>query len=259
MLIDSHCHLDLPDFDTDRAETIARAKAAGLTRAVLIGLWRAPGDFGGALALRDADPDFFAATIGVHPHESVDVPEADFQAVETLSRDPRIAGIGETGLDYHYDHSPRPVQRAAFRRQVQIAKAANKPVVIHVREAHEDCAQILIDEQAAPGGIIHCFTGTADEARVYLDLGFFISISGVVTFKTAEALREAVKIVPLDRLLVETDSPFLAPVPLRGKRNEPSFVGHVAAKVAEVKGLAVDAVHAATTANALRAFGLSAG
>jgi TatD DNase family protein len=256
MLIDSHCHLDRDDYGQDREAVIARARAAGLERAVLIGLWRAPGSFGDALALRDTDPGFFAATIGIHPHESADAPEADFVQMEKLAHDPRVVGIGETGLDYHYDHSPREVQQAAFRRHVRAAKSAHKPVVIHVREAHADCRQILIEEQAEQGGIIHCFTGNADEARGYLALGFFISVAGVVTFKNAEPLREAVRAVPLDRLLIETDSPFLAPIPLRGKRNEPANVALVAAKVAEVKGLSVEEVSAATTANAKRAFRL---
>jgi len=256
MLIDSHCHLDRDEYGDDREAVIARARAAGLTRAVLIGLWRAKGSFGDALALRDSDPAFFAATVGIHPHEAADAPEEDFAAMEKLAHDPRIVGVGETGLDYHYDHSPRPVQQDAFRRHIRAAKSAKKPVVIHVREAHEDCRRILLEEQAAAGGVIHCFTGGPDEARGYLELGFYISVAGVVTFKTAEPLREAVKLVPLDRLLVETDSPFLAPIPLRGKRNEPANVALVAAKVAEVKGLTVEEVARATSENAKRAFRL---
>ena len=256
MLIDSHCHLDRDEYGEDREAVIARARAAGLTRAVLIGLWRAKGSFGDALALRDSDPAFFAATVGIHPHEAADAPEEDFAAMEKLAHDPRIVGVGETGLDYHYDHSPRPVQQDAFRRHIRAAKSAKKPVVIHVREAHEDCRRILLEEQAAAGGVIHCFTGGPDEARGYLELGFYISVAGVVTFKTAEPLREAVKLLPLDRLLVETDSPFLAPIPLRGKRNEPANVALVAAKVAEVKGLTVEEVARATTENAKRAFRL---
>jgi len=256
MLIDSHCHLDRDEYGDDREAVIARARAAGLSRAVLIGLWRAKGSFGDALALRDADPAFFAATVGIHPHEAADAPEEDFAAMEKFAHDPRIVGVGETCLDYHYDHSPRQVQQDAFRRHIRAAKSAKKPVVIHVREAHDDCRRILLEEQAAAGGIIHCFTGNPEEARGYLDLGFYISVAGVVTFKNAEPLREAVKLVPLDRLLVETDSPFLAPIPMRGKRNEPANVALVAAKVAEVKGLPVEEVARATSENARRAFGL---
>lgn len=256
MLIDSHCHLDRDEYGADREAVIARARAAGLERAVLIGLWRAPGSFGDALALRDSDPAFFAATVGIHPHEAAAAPEADYLAMEQLARDPRIVGVGETGLDYHYNHSPPEVQQQAFRRHIRAARAAGKPVVVHVRDAHDHCERILREEQAAAGGVIHCFTGSAAEAERYLALGFFISVAGVVTFKTAEGLREAVRAVPLDRLLIETDSPFLTPVPLRGKRNEPAHVALVAAKVAEVKGLSVEAVGAATSDNARRAFHL---
>ena len=256
MLIDSHCHLDRDEYGEDREAVIARAREAGLERAVLIGLWRSKGSFGDALALRDSDPAFFAATIGIHPHEAADAPEEDFATLERLAHDPRIVAIGETGLDYHYDHSPREVQQNAFRRQIRVAKSAMKPVVIHVREAHAECREILISEKADAGGIIHCFTGDAEEAKGYLELGFYISVAGVVTFKNAEPLREAVRQVPLDRLLVETDSPFLAPIPMRGKRNEPAHVALVAAKVAEVKGLSVDEVARATTENAKRAFKL---
>jgi TatD DNase family protein len=254
-LIDAHCHLDSREFDGDRAEAIARAKAAGLTRAVLIGLWRAPGDFGESLAMRDADP-FFAATIGIHPHESADAPEADYARVEQLAHDPRVVGIGETGLDYHYDHSPRDVQQQAFRRHLRAAKAAKKPIVIHVRDAHDDCRRILDEEGHAQGGVIHCFTGGPEDARGYLARGMYLSIAGVVTFKKATELQQAVRETPLDRLMIETDSPFLAPIPMRGRRNEPAFVAHVAAKLAELKGLTPDEVASATTANTMRAFGL---
>lgn len=257
MLIDSHCHIDRDDYGTDRADVIARAKSAGLARAVLIGLWRAPGSFGDALALRDTDPAFFAATIGIHPHDAAAAPEADYLVMEKLAADPRIVGIGETGLDYHYDHSPAEVQQLAFRRHLRAAQSVSKPIVIHVREAHEDCHRILVEERAPPGGIIHCFTGGPADAVRYLELGFFISVAGVLTFKNAEPLREAVRQIPLDRLLVETDSPFLAPIPMRGKRNEPAYVAHVAAKMAEVKGLPVAEVIAATGANAIRAFKLA--
>jgi TatD DNase family protein len=256
MLIDAHCHLDSDEYGADRDAVIARARAAGLTRAVLIGQWHAPGNFGEALSVRDTDPSFFAATMGIHPHEVAAAPEADFQMLEKMATDARVVAVGETGLDYYYDRSPREVQQQAFRRQVQLAKRVRKPVVIHVRDAHDDCRRILREEQAPAGGIIHCFTGNADEAKGYLDLGFYISVAGVVTFKNAEHLREAVRIVPMERLMVETDSPFLAPVPLRGKRNEPANVKLVAAKVAEVKGLAAEEVERITAENTLRAFGI---
>ena len=256
-LVDSHAHLDLEDYAGDVDGVAARARAAGLERIVCVGLWRKEGDFGNALELATREPAFFSATIGVHPHECARVPEADWATVEALAKDPRIVAIGETGLDFHYDLSPRADQEAAFRRSLRIAAAAGKPVVIHVREADDVCARVLREEGVPPaGGVIHCFTGDAAAARAYLDLGLFISVAGVVTFRTAEAIREAVRIVPRDRLLVETDCPFLAPIPYRGKRNEPAYVVETAKKVAELWGASLDEVAAATTANVKRLFRL---
>jgi TatD DNase family protein len=256
-LVDSHAHLDFEDYAADLAGVVARARAAGLERIVCVGLWRSPGSFGNALDLAARDPSFFSATVGIHPHECARVPEEDWARHEALARDPRVVAIGETGLDFHYDHSPRPVQEASFRRSLAIAQAAGKPVVVHVREADEVCARVLREEGApAAGGVIHCFTGDAAAARAYLDLGLFISVAGVITFKTAEAIREAVTIVPRDRLLVETDCPFLAPIPYRGKRNEPAYVVETARKVAELWGTSLDEVAAATTANVKRLFRL---
>ena len=254
-LIDSHAHLDFEDFENDLDGVVARARTAGLERIVCVGLWRAPGSFGNALELAARDPSFFAATVGVHPHECARVPEEDWARHEALARDPRVVAIGETGLDFHYDHSPRDVQEGAFRRSLRISRAAGKPVVVHVREADAVCAAVLREEGVPDaGGVIHCFTGDAPAARAYLDLGLFISVAGVVTFRTAEAIREAVRLVPRDRLLVETDSPFLAPVPYRGKRNEPAYVVKTAEKVAELWGASLEEVAEATTANVKRLF-----
>ncbi len=254
-LIDSHAHLDYEDYAQDLDGVVARARAAGLLRVVCVGLWRKPGDFGNALELATRDPGFFSATIGVHPHEAARVPEDDWATAARLAADARVVAVGETGLDYHYDRSPREDQRAGFRRSIRMARAAAKPLVVHVREADADCAAILREEGVpAAGGVIHCFTGDVSAARAYLDLGLFISVAGVVTFKTADAIREAVRIVPRDRLLVETDSPFLAPVPFRGKRNEPAYVVKTAEKVAELWGATLDEVAAATTANVRRLF-----
>ncbi len=253
--IDSHAHLDFEDFANDLDGVLARARAAGLERIVCIGLWRAPGSFGNALDLAVRDPSFFSATVGIHPHECARVPEDDWAHHGALAKDPRVVAIGETGLDFHYDHSPRPVQEASFRRSLAIARAAGKPVIVHVREADAACTRVLREEGVpAAGGVIHCFTGDAAAARAYLDLGLFISVAGVVTFKTAEAIREAVKIVPRDRLLVETDCPFLAPIPHRGKRNEPAFVVETARKIAELWGASLEDVAQATTANVRRLF-----
>ncbi|HET8542313.1 MAG TPA: TatD family hydrolase [Anaeromyxobacter sp.] len=254
-LIDSHAHLDFEDYAKDLDGVISRARAAGLERIVCIGLWRGPGSFGDALELAAREPGLFAATVGVHPHECARVPEEDWAVHDALARDPRVVAVGETGLDFHYDHSPRPVQEASFRRSLGTARAAGKPVVVHVREADGTCARVLREEGVPPaGGVIHCFTGDVASARAYLDLGLYVSVAGVVTFKAAEAIREAVRIVPRDRLLVETDCPFLAPIPYRGKRNEPAYVVETARKVAEVWGTTLDEVARVTTANARRLF-----
>jgi TatD DNase family protein len=252
---DSHAHLDGEDYAEDLGAVIARARAAEVSRIVAVGLWRSPGSFGNALDLARSDPDLFAATVGVHPHECARVPEADWALAERLARDPRVVAVGETGLDFHYDHSPRDVQEASFRRSIAMAKAVGKPVVVHVREADEVCARVLREEGVPEaGGVIHCFTGDATAARAYLGLGLFVSVAGVVTFRNAEAIREAVRIVPRDRLLVETDCPYLAPVPHRGKRNEPAWVVETARKVAEIWGAPVEEVARVTSENARRLF-----
>jgi len=255
-LIDSHAHLDGEDFEADLDAVVARARAE-LDRVVLIGLWRKPGDFGNAQALAARHPGFFAATAGVHPHDCARVPEEDWAALERLAREPATVAVGETGLDFHYDLSPREAQTAAFRRSVRLAAAAGKPLVVHVREADFACAQVLREEGVpARGGVIHCFTGDPAAARAYLDLGLHVSVAGVVTFRTAEPIRAAVRIVPRDRLLVETDSPYLAPIPFRGKRNEPIRVVETARKVAGLWGCSLEEVAAATSANARRLFGI---
>ncbi|MEI7703886.1 MAG: TatD family hydrolase [Deltaproteobacteria bacterium] len=257
-LVDSHAHLDFEDFQGDVEGVVARAAAAGVERIVVVGLWRSAGSFGNAVELARSRPGVFAATVGVHPHECARVPEEDWEESARLASDPVVVGVGETGLDYHYDLSPREVQRESFRRSLALARKVGKPVVVHVREADADCAAILTSEGVPDaGGVIHCFTGDRDAARAYLDLGLHISVAGIVTFKTAEAIREAVRFVPRDRLLVETDSPFLAPVPFRGKRNEPAHVALVAAKVAEVWGTTPAEVAEVTTANAKRFFRLA--
>jgi TatD DNase family protein len=262
VLTDSHAHLDFEDFQGDLEDVIARARAAGVGRIVLIGLWRAPGMFGNALELASREPLSgeapalrLSATIGIHPHECARVPEEDWRAMEQRAHDPLVVAVGETGLDFHYDHSPRPVQEACFRRSIAAARAARKPVVVHVREADQACARVLAEEGVPEaGGVIHCFTGDWARARAYLDLGLYLSIAGVVTFKTAEDLRDAVRKAPRDRLLIETDSPFLAPIPHRGKRNEPAYVAKTAEKVAALWGLSVDEVGDITTENAKRFF-----
>ncbi|GAC1348230.1 MAG: TatD family hydrolase [Myxococcales bacterium] len=259
-LIDSHAHLDSADYAADRAEVVARARAAGVAHVVLIGQWN--GAQGGLAATRAtlelaaSDPPFFSATVGVHPHDAAQASDADFAALRALCAAPGVVAVGECGLDYHYDLSPRPAQRERFAEQIALAAALAKPVVVHTREADADTADLLRAGLGPAGGVIHCFTGDWSAARRYLDLGLFISLSGVLTFKNAVALREAAAQIPLDRLLVETDAPFLAPIPHRGKRNEPAWVAHTAACLAGLRGLSVEAVEVATTANARRALRL---
>jgi TatD DNase family protein len=255
-LTDSHAHLDFEDYGADRADVIARAREAGVGRVVLVGLWKRAGDFGNAHQLSTDFPDMFVPTAGVHPHDCAHVSGEDWRRLDELAALPQTVAVGETGLDYHYDHSPREEQRRWFRHQLDLARRVSKPVVVHTREADEDTVALL--REAAPErGVIHCFTGGPERVRAYLDLGLFISVAGVVTFRTAEDLRTAVKLVPLDRLLVETDSPFLAPIPLRGKRNEPANVKLVAAAVAELKGVALEELARQTSENARRLFGMS--
>ena len=255
--VDSHCHLDMDRYDADRAEVLARARAAGVSRMITIGA-------GGAMECNDAavrlarDNDDIFATVGVHPHDASTVDDAVVTEIARLAREPKVVGIGETGLDFYYDNSPRQRQEEAMRRFVVLARECGLPLVVHVRDAYDLCADIIRAERLGEaGGVIHCFSGDRAAARVFLDLGLHLSFSGIVTFKNAEELRLAAKAAPAERLLVETDAPFLAPVPRRGKRNEPSFVLHTAALLAELRGESLDALAASTSANARRLFRLS--
>lgn len=255
-LIDAHCHLETKDFPVT-GEVIERAKAAGVVHAVVVGLMQKPGDFGHALAAAQAHSDFLTPTIGVHPHDAAAATAADWAELERLAALPHVKAVGETGLDFYYDHSPREVQAEKFRFQCQLAKQVNKPIVIHVRDAHEQCAEILSSE-GMRAGMIHCFTGDLAAARRYLDLGFYLSISGVVTYKKVEALQEAVKFAPLDRLMVETDSPYLSPAPFRGKwPNEPMRVIETAKKVAELHGRDADEVALSCAKNTAALLGIT--
>ena len=246
-MIDSHCHLDDKQFDPDRDEVIARARAAGIDRMMAIGTGDGPPDLEAALRLARTHP-FIYATVGVHPHDaSKAMPETN-TALEALATDPKVLAIGEIGLDYHYDFSPRNVQRAVFIDQLNLAARVRKPIVIHTREAWDDTLRIL-REHWTGAGIIHCFSGGPEEARQALDLGFYLAFGGVLTFPKADALREAARLAPEDRLLIETDAPYLAPVPKRGKRNEPAFIVETARRLAQVRGVAPERIAEVTTRN----------
>ncbi len=253
-LIDAHCHLERADYE-QVGQVLERARAAGLVHAVVVGQFQGPGDWGNALELAAAHADFLSPTLGIHPHEAARATEEDFAALERTCARPEVRAVGEAGLDYYYDRSPREVQARVFRRQCALARSLGKPLVVHVRDAHEDCEAIL-REEGLHSGVIHCFTGDMVAARRYLELGFHISLSGVVTYKKTEALHEAVRYTPLERLMVETDSPYLAPVPHRGRKNEPAHVVETARKVAELKGVSLEELAAVTTATAVKLFGL---
>jgi len=256
MLIDSHAHVDGPEFDADRDEVLARARAAGVQRIVVIGAVGAPDSAERAVALAERDPEIWA-TVATHPHDAAQMTPAWWEIHDRLARHPRVVAIGETGLDYYYDHSPRDAQQAAFARFIELARAVDKPVVCHIRDAHDD-ARAILRAGRVTDCVIHCFTGTPDDARAYAELGYYISFSGIVTYKTAQALRDAVPVVPHDRLLIETDCPYLAPVPRRGKRNEPAFLTHTAEVVAQCSGMNFKDLAEITARNACRVFRLPA-
>jgi TatD DNase family protein len=263
MLVDSHAHLDGPKFDTDRQEVLDRARTAGLVSILAIGSGTGPGSLDCAILIAEQH-DWIFASVGIHPHEAKLATDADFTELESLARHPRVIGFGEIGLDYHYDHSPRDVQQSVFIRQMELARAAKLPIIIHCRpsdaseNAWDDCLSLIREHwaPAALGGILHCFTGERNHAQQALDMGFMISFSGNVTFPKAESIREVAKFVPADRMLIETDSPFLAPVPHRGKRNEPAFVATTAAKIADLRGADPNDIGDLTAQNFFRFFGL---
>jgi TatD DNase family protein len=253
-MIDTHCHLDVADFGADRPEVLARARAAGITSMVCIGSGRDIGAARESVRLAGVEPDVYAS-VGVHPHDVAGMSEADWDELGRLGRAPRVVGIGETGLDYYYDHSPRETQRAAYRRFIALAREVGRPVISHIRDAHADAAEILASCDAAPlGGVIHCFTGGVEDARRYLELDQYLSFSGILTFKTAEPIREAARFAPADRILVETDAPFLAPIPYRGKRNEPAYVVKTLETLAGLRGMSLEEADRVTTDNARRLF-----
>lgn len=253
ILVDSHCHIDSADFDADRDSIIERAQSAGVKYLLNVGTGEPEsGSFERAVQIGESRENVFTA-IGIHPHDAKTFNErAERQLINLAKSSRKVVGWGEIGLDFYYDHSPREIQFEVFRRQIHIAGDLNLPIIIHSRDANEETVQILTEECAHPGfagGVMHCFGGTAAMAEELMQIGFYISFAGNVTFKKADELREAARVVPLERLLVETDCPFLAPVPLRGKRNEPAFVVETAKFLAEFKGVEFEEIAQATTQN----------
>jgi TatD DNase family protein len=254
VLVDTHAHLHDPAFDEDRLAVIARARAAGVAGFLTIGTDVATSD--AAVALAAAEPDVYAA-VGIHPHDASTADEAALARIAALARAPRVVAVGEIGLDYYRDHSPRPIQRTALVAHLQLARAVRKPVLLHCREAHADLLDICgAEEVDAVGGILHCFSGDLAVARRGIELGLLISIAGPVTYPSARRLAEVVRALPLDRLVIETDCPYLPPQPWRGQRNEPAYLPVTAARVAELLGVSTATVAAATTENASRLLAL---
>ena len=252
-LIDSHCHLDFPEFAPELDAVVARARAAGVGR--MLTICTRLSKFDQVLAVAERFDRMFCS-VGVHPHEAANEAGVALPRILELAQHPKVVGIGEAGLDYYYDKSPREKQQEVFALHIEAARQSGLPIIVHSRDADEDTVRLLRDGAAKGNlrGVIHCFTSTQYLADAALEMGFYISLSGIVTFKNAEALRQVAKTVPLDRLLVETDSPYLAPVPHRGRVNEPRHVIHVAQAIAAIKEVTLEEVAQATTANFYRLF-----
>ena len=258
MFTDSHCHLENKRFDADRADVFARAKEAGVSTMLAIGNGDGPGTNSLDCAIKLAQQhESVYATVGIHPHEAALARQADFDELERLSREPKVLAWGEIGLDYYYDHSPRDVQQQVFLKQLEMARAAKLPIIIHCRPSDNssnawDDVLLQIREHwssSGLGGVLHCFTGTPEHARTALDLGFMLSFAGNITYPKAQNIRDAALLAPPDRIFIETDSPYLAPIPHRGKRNEPAFVVDVARQIAELRGMFAEDIGRQTTIN----------
>lgn len=253
-MIDSHCHVDSDQFDADREAVIARAVAAGVTTILAIGTGEGPPHLDAGIALAEAHPCFLA-TVGVHPHNAERVQPETYSQLEALAAHPKCVGIGEIGLDYHYNFSPREVQQEVFQRQLELAKKLRLPIVLHTREAWADTIKILKQHwDFTLGGIVHCFSEGLEEAKEAVELNFHLGLAGVLTYPKADRLREAASFVPLDRILVETDAPYLAPAPFRGKRNEPAHVIETAKRLGALRGVTLEEIDELTTANFRRVF-----
>jgi len=254
-VVDSHCHLDSKAFETDREAAIERALAAGVTHMLAIGTGEGPPHLEAGIRLAERY-ECFRATVGVHPHDAAKVDETTYVHLAELLGHPKVVSLGEIGLDYFHNFSPPEVQQRVFIRQMEIARDAGRPIVIHTRDAWADTFRLIEEHWPADGGgVFHCFSGTENEMRRAVALGFHIGIGGVLTFPRSEALREAARLAPADRLLMETDAPYLAPVPHRGKRCEPAHTMQSAARLAEVRGVTLEEIDRLTTANFERLFG----
>ncbi len=254
MLIDSHAHIDGEAFDEDRDEVIRGFEAAGI-EAVIV----PAADWDSLYRVTDLAKkyDNIYAAVGIHPHDVKELKEEDLETIRELAKDEKVVAIGEIGLDYYYDHSPRDVQKEYFRKQIQLAKELNLPIIVHDRDSAQDVYEIISSEYDENlKGVLHSFSGSIEMAKKYLDMGFYISFAGPVTFKNAVRPKEVSKEIPLDRLLVETDSPYMTPVPYRGKRNDPTYVRYIAEKIAELKEIEFDELAKATTENAKKLFGI---
>jgi len=255
-LVDSHAHIQGPEFAADVAQVIEQARAVGVERIIVVG---GAGDLSSNDAALELAKSFSGlyATVGMHPHDAKEVSDKDLERLDELARSPQVVAIGETGLDFYYNHSPRQIQIKLFCRFIHMARETGLPLVVHNREAQREVVELLRREGKGDlRGVVHCFTGNYEAAREILDIGFYLSFTGIITFKNADSLRDVVRKLPLNRVLVETDSPYLAPVPHRGKRNEPAHVRFVAQTIAAVRGIRLEEVAEATSNNARNLFGI---
>jgi TatD DNase family protein len=254
-LIDSHAHIDFPQFEEDREAVLARARAAGVTTLLAIGTGPGPAKLDAALPYAEAN-EWIYTTVGIHPHEAKEVTPTHFDTLARLAQHPKVIAWGEIGLDYFYDHSPRDAQERVFRQQMELALSARLPLVIHCRDAWNDCLALLEEvwKPTGLGGVLHCFSSTLEDAQRGMDMGFLISFTANISYPKAQNIRDVAKALPIENILLETDSPYLAPQPVRGKRNEPSYVVEVAKVLANVRDLSVEDIAAQTTENFRRFF-----